>query len=287
MRNALVRAACFFVFSWIALARGADSAPDHNGGQFVIFNALLHSGMPNLEVRGLHKMTGSGNLWRQGVSNRDVDEVGVRQAVRYLRTISDTYYFDIEHWILLGSDDTQLKADVDKFLRVAEIARSAVPDGRFGFYDVAPKRTYWAILLQKDHPELLAAWRHMNDLSAPIAAKSDFLFPSLYTFYDDPQGWEVAAIEVIKTARRLGKPVYPFLMFEFHNSNKELAGKQIPRASWRRELDVVRKYADGVVLWGGFGEHWDEKAGWWLETLEFMRSLDDQSHSPPTPRPQQ
>jgi len=277
MRHAIAMLA-LLVACAIHPAQAAEPAP------FVVFNALLQSGLPDLEPRGLHKMTGSGNLWRKGVSDRDVDEVGVRQATRFLRTISDTYYFDIEHWILLDSSEEQMSRDVAKFLQVAQIARSAVPDGKFGFYDVAPKRTYWAILLQKDHPELLTQWRHMNELSAPIAAKADYVFPSLYTFYDDPKGWETAAIGVLAAARRLGKPVYPFLTFEFHNSNKELAGKQIPREFWRRELEICRTYADGVVLWGGSGERWDERAEWWLETQDFLQSLQRRPNNPGNPR---
>jgi hypothetical protein len=273
MSRALRVLLCLMVASATWPAEAAETA------RFIVFDSLFHAGIPDLRSKGMLKMPGSDHLWRNGVASTHVDPEAVRQTTRYLRSVSRYYFFDIENWLAPDSGDEQIEADVAKFLSVADIARSTAPDGKFGFYDVAPKRTYWGILLQKDRPDLLRAWRHMNDLSAPIAAKADFVLPSLYTFYNDPGGWETAAIAVLQDARRFGKPVYPVLTFEFHNSTP-LAGKQIPREFWRRELEVTRQYADGVVLWGGYREKWDEKADWWLETQEFLKTLPPRPNSP-------
>ncbi|MBY0248303.1 MAG: hypothetical protein K2Q17_11615 [Nitrospiraceae bacterium] len=47
----------------------------------------------------------------------------------------------------------------------------------------------------------------------------------------------------------------------------------------------MRKYADGVVLWGGWADNgpamWDDEAGWWTVTKQFLRTLEDRT-SPST-----
>ncbi|MDO9084545.1 MAG: hypothetical protein Q7U56_14825, partial [Humidesulfovibrio sp.] len=101
----------------------------------------------------------------------------------------------------------------------------------------------------------------------------DIIFPSLYTFYDDPAGWKKYAIATIQEAKRYGKPVYPFLWYQYHDSNKLLGGKPIPAAIWRMQLETCLKYADGVVIWGGYKELWSEEAAWWQETKTFMNAL--------------
>jgi hypothetical protein len=242
-----------------------------SGHAFVVFDGLLFKPMPDLRERGMPKLLGLGNVWRKGVSKDMVDAPAVQDTARFLRRFTDTYYLDIENWLRADESDAEIRADVTKFVQVAHLARAAAPDAKFGFYGVAPIRTYWPIVAKS--PDRLAAWRHLNELSAPIAANTDYVFPSLYTFYEDPAGWELAAREILKEARRYGKPVYPFLWFEYHNSNSKLVGKQIPREVWRRELEICYENADGVVLWGGPGQKWDEQAGWWQATLEFMQTL--------------
>jgi hypothetical protein len=50
----------------------------------------------------------------------------------------------------------------------------------------------------------------------------------------------------------------------------------LPPDFWQMELDVARRYADGIVLWGGYdlqNDHprdWDETAPWWQVTKLFM-----------------
>jgi hypothetical protein len=259
-------------------ACAADPEQSSDSRAFVIFDGLLFKPMPDLRAtQGMPKLLGLGNVWRAGVSKDTVDSESVAKTASFLRSYSDTYYLDIENWLHDGESDAAINADVAKFIQVAELARKAAPGGQFGFYGVVPLRTYWPIVLNR--ADALQAWHHMNELSAPIAAHTDYVLPSLYTFYEDPAGWEKAARAVLEEAHRYGKPVYPFLWFEYHNSSATLAGKQVPPEAWRRELEICYQYADGVVLWGGFGKKWDEQAPWWQETLAFMRA-----HSNKQPR---
>ena len=109
-----------------------------------------------------------------------------------------------------------------------------------------------------------------------LAEHVDIVLPSLYTFYNDPQGWDVFAAALLQSARRYNKPVYAFLWPEFHVSNQFLRGKNLPGNFWRHELEFCRARADGIVIWGGWQEQWDENAEWWLETKSFLTSLNSQ-----------
>jgi hypothetical protein len=260
-----------------AVARGASSAfaapggpAKESRGEFTVFDGLLYKPMPDLRSLGMPKLLAVGNTWRPNVSHQEVDPIGMADALRFIQRFTTDCYFDLEEWTLYGQPP-DLEARIARHLEAADVARKATPGLKFGFYGVVPTSPYWPIALNKT--DELAAWRTLNRRSRVIAAKVDYLFPSLYTFYNDPKGWELTSRAVLKEARQFGKPVYPFLWPRFHDSNKELRLQEIPRDFWHRELEVCRECADGLVLWGGFTEPWDEEAGWWLETKSFMSSL--------------
>jgi hypothetical protein len=238
---------------------------------FLMFDGLLYRPMPDLRSLGMPKLLAAGSTWSAHVSHDEVDPAGIETAVEYLQRLTRNYYFDLEEWPLSGVPREAIDANISKLVRTAEIARQVAPDMKFGFYGVAPRSPYWSVLLNKKD-ELEELWS-TNRRSAVIAARVDYLFPSLYTFYDDPSGWELAALATLKEARQYGKPVYPFLWPEFHDSNVKLVGTQIPREFWRRQLELCRQHADGLVLWGGFTRLWDEEAPWWVETKSFVKSL--------------
>jgi hypothetical protein len=237
--------------------------------EFRVFDGLLFSPMPDLRDLGMPKLLSAGNVWRPNVSHDEVDPTGVVAAMNFIRKYAQHIYFDLELWPISGAPQPVIDASIRKVTQVLQIARRAVPDLKFGVYDEAPRATYWPIVLNKQ----LEEWHGVNKRLVPIANDSDYLFPSLYTFYDDPKGWDVAARGVLKEARMYGKPVYPFLWPQYHDSNVKLTGIFIPGDAWRRQLELCREAADGIALWGGFRALWDEEAPWWVETKDFMRTL--------------
>ncbi len=110
----------------------------------------------------------------------------------------------------------------------------------------------------------------MDDELRPLARKVDILFPSLYTYYDDVEGWRTYARITLEEARRFGKPVYAFLWPEFHDSNEKLKGHYLPVDFWRMEMELCYELADGIVIWGGWQQTWDDHAPWWIETKAFL-----------------
>jgi hypothetical protein len=124
------------------------------------------------------------------------------------------------------------------------------------------------------------AWQVDNDRLAQIVDHVDALYPSVYTFYPDRQAWVVYAKAQIAEARRLGKgkPVYAFLWPQYHEANAALAHRPVEPDYWDLQLTTMAHHADGVVIWGGWGENgpepWKEEAPWWQVTKRFMQRLD-------------
>ncbi len=105
-----------------------------------------------------------------------------------------------------------------------------------------------------------------------LAHYVDVVFPSLYTTFPNEGDWVKYATENLRQARLYGKKVYAFLWPEY-NENSKLKGQRISAEFWRIQLETCRRYADGIVIWGGWQKEWDETAPWWIETKEFMRNL--------------
>jgi hypothetical protein len=255
-----------------------DLSANHNRNvvkrEFLLFDGLLYKPMPDLRSLGMPKLLSVGNVWRAGASHQEVDPVGMADAIRFIHRYTEHCYFDLEEWTFYGNP-VDLEARIRKHLQAAALMRQTAPTLKFGFYGVLPTAPYWPILLNK--ADELAAWHSVTERSGVVAERVDYLFPSLYTFYDDPKGWETDARAVLKEARRYAKPVYPFLWPRYHNSNEKLKNTMVAAEFWRHQLEVCRDYADGAVLWGGFSELWDEEAPWWLETQSFLSSIGTQS----------
>jgi hypothetical protein len=239
---------------------------------FLVFESLAYIGKPDLTPLGVLPARGTGELWRDGQPRSVVDKLGVQRAMACCADFKGVFYLDVEHWRLYGQPDEVIDQNVGKFIQLADRVRAAAPNLKFGYYGVLPEIVYWPIVSPAAHEEL-NAWRRSNRRTREIARHVDVIFPSLYTFYSDPPGWERYARETLKEARTYGKPVYAFLWPEFHDSNERLRGQNLPRDFWRMELEFCRRNADGVVIWGGWQRRWDENAEWWQETKLFLRSL--------------
>jgi hypothetical protein len=210
------------------------------------------------------------NVWRAGAPQTELDEPGLIAAVDQTATAGVKYAFiDIEAWPLLHVAPSIRDASITKLVRATEVVRRHRPDLQFGVYGSPPAVTYWP-LVASDHAGY-GEWRDANRALRRVAERVDFILPSLYTFYSDRTDWLKYAGATLDEARSYGKPVYPFLWFEYHNSNRLLGGQELDPAAWEEELRFCRDLADGVVLWGGSGEAWSENAHWWRSALRVLR----------------
>src|ERR1700690_1898614 len=236
---------------------------------FKVFDGLLFLGKPDLRVQGLTPIGGSGDLWRPGVSRDSIDEVRVRSLFEDFRSSSSYFYIDIENWPLRDAAADRRRQNIDKLTRLIDIARATAPNLHIGFYGILPDISYWPLIR---HDKEYHAWLEVNRELNSLTNHVDAIYPSLYTFYDDLDGWSNYAQQTLAQARQYGKPVYPFLWPEFHDSNLLLRGHKLHPDFWRAELELCANLADGIVLWGGSQEHWDHQAPWWQETLRFLQA---------------
>lgn len=254
-----------------ALRAGAEAAwaqaPKASPSKFTVFDSLLYKGKPDLTPYGLTPIAGTGALWGAGKSHDDVDEDGIRRALAPYRNSNGYFFLDIELWTVHFTTKDIRDASIAKMTHALRVARAVAPNMHLGFYGVIPGAAYWPIQKRGDQ---LQQWHDSNSALAPLAAQVDALFPSLYTFYDDVDGWVKYARETIAEARQYGKPVYPFLWPQFHDSNAVLHGHEVPSDFWRVQLKTCFDAADGIVIWGGFQIPWNPAAAWWQETLNFM-----------------
>lgn len=165
---------------------------------------------------------------------------------------------------------------VDALGAVVRFAKETNRSRKIGIYDIVPRLGYWDVILDKKESGLLS--EREEKASTNLARELDVLFPSLYAAYDDVENWARYAQSKIRAARAAGKPVFPFIWPQYHDSNASLGRSFLSAAHWQRVLDVVFANADGAVIWGGWrdrrGERlqWDPAAEWWTVTKNFMAS---------------
>lgn len=258
---------------------------------FLVFDATLYANKPDLSLHGIQPVTlayaGSfGPDWHKH-PDRLPELEAVQAVARDAQRKGHRVILDIEHWPLEGSPSL-VRESLSKYLSVLMWFRAVAPGLSLGYYGAPPLQDYWRAIEDIGSQER-RSWMAANDQTRSLAGAVDALFPSLYTFYPDQVGWKKYAIAQIEEARRYGegKPVYAFLMPTYHDSNNSLGGFYLPADYWRVELKTARQYADGIVIWGGWGSNnrpasWDENAPWWKVTKGFMKSSDIKPPAAPT-----
>jgi hypothetical protein len=275
----LVTASLFFSFT-PTLLHGAGTAPS----PFLVFDGTLYRNKPELSHYGVRpsNIIYAGQLWDQNESkNKAPHKDTVRRLAAEAAKLNANVVIDIEHWPLKGTDQEVAKS-VAKYAQVVEWFRFYEPRLSLGYYGEPPIRDYHRAI--KDPNTVgYGEWQRENDRLVSLSMHVDAIYPSLYTFYSDRDEWKKYAIAQLREAKRYGKPVYAFLWPQYHESNRLLGGRYIAPDYWQVQLETVRQYADGIVLWGGWGSdgpaEWDEKAPWWVATKNFMRQLNQTSVS--------
>ncbi|HJT19699.1 MAG TPA: hypothetical protein VJ746_04470 [Nitrospira sp.] len=250
--------------------------------EFVVFDATSYRNKPDLVSYGISPImllyAGQfGSDWfkdQERLPNRS----SVEEIAKGLNVTGKPVVLDIEHWPLNGGQE-RVRGSVMKYIQVLKWFRETAPSVPVGYYGAPPLRDYWRAVKPPQSGEH-RAWLEENDRIAALADAVDMLFPSLYTFYADQEGWKTYAKAQIQEARRLGKgkPVFVFLWPQYHESNRQLGGRYISSEFWTLQLQTARELADGLIIWSG-REEWNEEAPWWEATKAFMRTLRSVSRS--------
>lgn len=255
---------------------------------FVVFDATLYKDKPSLAPYQIRPITllYESRLFVADQPPAAVPHEDIVRSLAYeLRDSQEPVVLDIERWPLKG-DEITVRSTVDKFLKVFSWFEKEAPRVAFGVYGTVPVPDYWRAIRDPASAEF-QSWQQDNDRLERISDRVDALFPSIYTFYPDRQGWVTYAIAQIAEARRKakGKPVYAFLWPQYHGSNELLGLRPLDQSYWELQLNTVYQHADGVVIWGGWGENgpepWNEEAPWWQVTKRFMSRLDQTAPAVP------
>jgi hypothetical protein len=179
---------------------------------------------------------------------------------------------DIEHWPLdiRRHRTTAVKRSIAKHASTIATIRAIQPEKKIGIYSMFPLRDYHTPTKNKN----VHKWEQANTFLNPIAQYSDVIYPSLYTFYDDPDNWKKYAVANINEAKKYGKTVIAFVWPQYHGSNKAKKYKFIDYKFWLLQLQVVYQHADGIVIWSPGGTHqsaWNPEAEWWQATKDFIQ----------------
>lgn len=259
-------------------------------GPFVVYDATLYKNKPDLGLYGIRPI----EVWYESqmfAPNQPTSALPVEQLVRSLaRTwtaAKGPVVVDIERWPITQADPVSIQSTLGKFLHVLSWIRSEAPGIHVGVYGTVPVYDYWRAASPPMSPHYLE-WQRDNARLEQLADHVDALYPSIYTFYPDRQAWIAYAKAQIAEARRLanGKPVYAFLWPQYHEANQALAHRFIEPDYWALQLTTMRQEADGIVIWGGWGDkgpaEWDEAAPWWQVTKTFMAHVRGLAPNPPT-----
>jgi hypothetical protein len=252
-----------------------------SGRTFAVFEIMGYRNIPDLGSHCVErlKIWYAHEFWPDGVPRRDAFDLGLpdRDRVDHVARRSPDFgaitVLDIEHWPV--QDETFAQAAVDNYVTVLDWFRKAAPpDQLVGYYSMLPIRDYWRALRGPADPKY-RDWQAENDRLADLARAVDIVFPSIYTFYEDQEGWLVYAKAQIDESRRIApdKKVYAFLWPEYHPSSNTRAGEPIEPDYWRVQLDFLKEHADGVVIWtidSTKAIDFSDIPPWWDETVRFI-----------------
>ncbi len=255
---------------------------------FVMYQSLGYANMPDfLSEYGISyiKIYGQSHFWGSKIEDDNIPKIGIieKLALDSIKNKRSVVCLDIEHWPVTGENISKRNESINKYYRVMDIFKKVAPSVDVGFYSTLPVRNYWDLV--KADGELTSkvlTWKHENAAMTDLANRVDIIMPSLYTFYNKPEDWIKYAEGMLKEAKKYGKPVYAFVWPEYHQSNRWLSGTAIDKGFWLKQLRLIYKHADGVIIWSlksPYPKQWDKSSGWWEATKLFMSEINYVEHA--------
>jgi hypothetical protein len=254
---------------------------------------------PSLTTFGLDGFTVSAHrLFVDFNPHADISEEYVRAEARAVKARGQIMSINIESWKTnrFRFGDQTVTQSIARFEQLIGWIKDEEPELKLGVYAMWPVGDYWlstgynvAQRLQDTSPwwksqfahssNAQAQWEDANNRLEQVAQLCDFIMPSLYTFYEDRQGWVDFAKGLITEAKRYGKPVIPFILPKFHDASVGGA-RFMDQEYWQLQLDTVREYADSAVIWMNHIDVWTESTPW-IQTLTAKVNADNPPASAP------
>lgn len=196
--------------------------------------------------------------------------------------VGTPFCIDIESWnsYTVGIGDTISLADakiaVQKYVDTIKGVKQAAPDLKFGFFGAAlpMEDGFYAISKSVPSADIRGAAYQKMVLMRKIAAESDILFPSCYTYSDNISEWHRSFELEIELCRMLSPSctVIPFIWPQYPPPTPGIGGEFMTGAMWREILEACYAKADGAAIYGEQSTHWSTAYGnyWWPETQGFI-----------------
>lgn len=246
---------------------------------FVVYNSLHYRETPDLTSDGLHqiqliyedKLTSSPAL---GIGPRSFNESLISNASLSSKASPNTpVSLDIESWGL--GDDAMEK--YTKSIKTFK-SHSSTKVGLYGFFPANTRYLYDAI--SSNDTEKQRRWREkLQRRAIKVSNAVDIYMPSFYTWGKDFNAWEKTVIESTSLARSTdpNKPIYAFVWPQYYDNKTPYALEFIDPKTWRRELEVLYKYTDGIIIWSshkdskGHPIKFSKEMPWFIETKNFIQ----------------
>lgn len=247
---------------------------------FRIFDALGSTGKPTkaeMDVLGIEEIALVGVSHFEGHLVDRTERLPRKKNMDYVLCVDARFgervqdmCIDIEHWLV--RDPTSH----DKYLKVMNMAKNLRPAKNFGFYEVLPNMRLadWANSQGAPGTPERIEYDQLALLRQPAADASDYIAPSLYTYWDDLDTWKAFADLVIETALSMagGKPVYPFICPRYM-PQANMGEAFVSGDMWRQQMEYLWTECDGFILWDYFGRPMNQADAWWQETVSFAGSM--------------
>lgn len=263
---------------------GGDPDPGNGGGgkkPFRVFDAIRWGGKPNLEPFGLEpvKFYYASSFFDPVPDREDKNynppKPGVVEAIAR-QAPPGIVIGDVEHaWP--GNGLAMVPEGIDMFVNMTERFQGAKRDNtKFGWYSSIPRNYHDAI--DPYDSSSYGRWRRDVDKSIPIIDRSDFLTLSLYTFYEDVDGWEKYARRNIEAGLDVsgGKPVYGVIWPLYHDSS-DRKYQLIEREYIEVQLEVMLDAGlDGAIFWTRRAERdlpWGDGPPFWKALAPFIKRI--------------
>lgn len=238
-----------------------------------IFNGLLHTGLPDMDaLYGMGKIPLVNRTSYPGWT----DPLGIPTAQWYDALAANfvaprgIVLIDHESWPY-GSQADRV-ATAQKYVTLYNGVKAVRPDLRIGWYMDPIRRDFWRSMYPRDSVQYQEWQAENTDLGRLMGPITDVYCPSLYFFYvrsltplNIPH-LTTYLEENIREAQRIrweyGKqssPIYPYVWWMRHTGDVLLDADV-----WETIVRVTLEKADGMVLWGGWQEQWNEYASWWI-----------------------
>lgn len=238
---------------------------------FKVFDATLYrfSKPDNLPMRPINAVY-SGRLWE---NTEDRSKLPSRKKVHDIAVAlpqNRVTFIDIEHWPLWSEENGTYR---EYLCTIIQWMKEANPSLQIGCYGMAPRANY-NHAIGPMNTILYEKWLTECRMVSSIAETVDVLFPVLYTYVNDRVNWQKYAERNIFEAYRYNTSakIYAFLWPQYHESLPVLGLSYIPSDQWLEQLQICRTLCDGVVIWGGYLQTWDDEAPWWVKTKEFINT---------------